>query len=125
MKRTVWMSLVVLGLAGLMQAQSSSNKMELSGTVCKQACVTGQGANSTPTCDPQCTLSSGPTVLVDDAGNIKKIANEEMCQSHMGKHVKMTAVRNDQPSAAASPTEKQREESLRVMEIHNDSGGGM
>jgi hypothetical protein len=64
-------------------------------------------------------------VLVDDAGNIKKIANEEMCQSHMGKHVKMTAVRNDQPSAAASPTEKQREESLRVMEIHNDSGGGM
>ena len=125
MRRTGWMLIVVLGLAGLMYAQSSSDKMELSGTVCKQACVTGAGASNTPTCDPRCTLSSGPTVLVDDAGNVKRIANEEMCQSHMGKHVKLTAVKNDQPSAAAAPTEKQREESLRVMEIHNDPGGGM
>jgi hypothetical protein len=43
----------------------------------------------------------------------------------MGKHVKLTAVQAEQPSAAAAPTEKQREESLRVMEIHNDPGGGM
>jgi len=125
MRRIGWMLLVVPCLAGMMHAQSSSNKMELSGTVCKQACVTYAGASHTSTCDPQCTLSSGPTVLVDDAGNVKRIANEEMCQSHMGKHVKLTAVQAEQPSAAAAPTEKQREESLRVMEIHNDPGGGM
>lgn len=125
MRRIGWTLLVVLGWAGLVHAQSSSNKMELSGTVCKRACVTSAGTNNTPTCDPQCTLSNGPTVLVDDAGNVKKIANEEMCQSHMGKHVKLTAVHADQPSAAATPTEKQREESLRVMEIHNDPGGGI
>ena len=97
--------------------------MEMSGTVCKQACVSYAGATLRDSAIQQRTLSNGPTVLVDDAGNVKKIANEEMCKSHMGKHVKLTAVHAQATSAAASSTEKQREELLRVMEIHNDPGG--
>jgi hypothetical protein len=67
------------------------------------------------TCDPLCTDKTGEAVLVDDQGNVKKIANQDMCNSHMGKHVKMTAV----------PNEKEREESLRIMELYDDPGGGI
>jgi hypothetical protein len=70
-------------------------------------------------------VKSGQAVLVDDKGNVKNIANPDMCTSHMGKHVKLTAMPSDQPAAAATPTEKQREQTLRIMEIHNDPGGGM
>jgi hypothetical protein len=124
MRRIGWMFLVVLGLACLIQAQSSSKSMELSGTVCRSTCVSSVGANNVSTCDPLCTDKGGEAVLIDDQGNVKKIANQDMCASHMGKHVKMTARREDQPGAAAAPTEKQREESIRIMELHDDPGGG-
>jgi hypothetical protein len=118
MRRIGWMFLVVLGAAGLMQAQSSSNamesskSMELSGTVCQSTCVSKVANLST--CDTLCTDKSGSAVLVDDQGNVRKIANQDMCKSHMGKHVKMTAV----------PSEKEREDSLRIMELHETPGGG-
>jgi hypothetical protein len=119
------MLFVVLGLAGVMQAQNSSKQMELSGTVCQASCVTYTGTPSLPTCDTLCTNTGGDAVLVDDKGNVQKIANQDMCTSHMGKHVKMKAMASEQPAAAATPTEKQREQTLRIMEIHNDPGGGM
>jgi hypothetical protein len=113
------MFLVVLGLVGLMQAQDSSNSMQqmtLKGTVCNSACVANVGTveHYASTCDPLCTDKSGDAVLVDDQGDVKKIANQDMCKSHLGKHVTMTA----------TPTEKQREDTLRIMELHEDSGGG-
>jgi hypothetical protein len=113
------MFLVVLGFVGLMHAQSSTDgmqKMTLSGTVCNSACVANVGTveHYASTCDPLCTDKTGDAVLVDDQGNVKKIANQDMCRSHMGKHVKLTA----------TPTEKEREDTLRVMELHEDTGGG-
>jgi hypothetical protein len=77
----------------------------------------------TPTCDTSCNIK-GDAVLVDDQGAVHKIANPEMCKQHMGKHVKMTATAASAPSATASPTEKQREQSLRIMELYEDPGGG-
>lgn len=113
MKRIAWLSLVVLGSMNLMYAQSSTNSMKLSGTVCQSTCVTK--VDNLSTCDKECTDKSGAAVLVDDQGRVMQIANQDMCTSHMGKHVKMTAMAMDSPAAAAAPTEKQREQTLRIM----------
>jgi len=125
MRRIGWMFLVVLGSAGLMYAQSSDNSMKLSGTVCQSTCVVSTSPGIS-TCDPLCTDKSDRVVLVDDQGNVRKIANQDMCKSHIGKHVKATAMSSDTntPSSMAVPTEKQREQELRIMELHDDPGGG-
>ncbi len=123
MRRTVWMFLVVLASAGFMHAQSSANSMNLSGTVCQATCVVS-ASPGVSTCDPLCTDKGGGLVLVEDQGNVRKIANQDMCQSHVGKHVKATAIASEAPSSMAEPTEKQREETLRIMELHDDPGGG-
>ena len=113
MKRITWLFLVVLGSVILMQAQSSSSPMKLKGTVCNSSCVTK--VDSLSTCDKGCTDRSGPAVLVEDNGQVNNIANQDICKSHMGKHVKMTAV----------PTEKEREDTVRIMELYDDPGGGI
>jgi hypothetical protein len=114
MKRIGWMFLVVLGCVSLMQAQNSSKKMQLSGTICHSSCVTR--VDNVATCDTSCLDKSGAAVLVDDQGQVQQIANQDMCTSHMGKHVKMTAV-------PAIPSEKERENTLRIMQLTEDSGG--
>ena len=119
MKRLACLFLVVLGSVILMQAQSSTKPMKLSGTVCSSSCVTK--VDNLATCDRECTDKSGPGVLIDDQGKVMKIANQDMCKSHMGKHVKMTAMAMDQPPAAAEPTEAQREQTLRIMEIEEEA----
>ncbi len=112
MKRIAWLFLVVLGSAILMHAQSSTKSTEMSGTICQSSCVSH--VDNLATCDKNCTDKSGEAVLVDDQGILHPIANQDMCRSHMGKHVKMTAV----------PTEGQRERELRIEDIENDSGAG-
>src|ERR1700694_2349049 len=121
MKRIAWLFLVVLGSVIFLQAQSSANSMKLHGTVCNSACVTQVGNAST--CDKDCTDTSGKAVLVDDQGNVKRIADQDqnICQSDMGKHVKMTAMRMDQPPSAALPSEQQREETLHIIELENEA----
>jgi hypothetical protein len=119
MKRIAWMFLVVLGSVTLMQAQSSTKPMKVSGTICNSACVTK--VDNLSTCDKSCNDTSGSAVLVDDQGQVKKIDNPDMCASHMGKHVKMTAMRMGQPAAAAAPTESQREETLRIIDIEKST----
>jgi hypothetical protein len=119
MKRIAWLFLVVLGSVIVTQAQSSANQMKLSGTVCNSSCVSQ--VQNLATCDKECTDKSGPAVLVDDQGKVMNIANQDMCKSHMGKHVKMTAMRMDQPPAASLPTEKQREETIRIMELYDEA----
>jgi hypothetical protein len=114
MKRIAWLFLVVLGSAILMHAQSSTKSTEMSGTICQSSCVTQQ--DNLATCARDCTDKSGEAVLVDDQGIVHPIAQESqnMCQSNMGKHVKMTAV----------PTEGERERELRILEIKRGSGAG-
>jgi hypothetical protein len=109
------MFLVVLGLAGLMHAQSSTSsmqdsaqKMTVTGTVCRASCVRSAG-NNTSSCDPLCTDQTGDTVLVDDQGNIKKIVNQDICSSHMGKHVKMTAM----------PMQNEHSDMIKISEVYD------
>jgi len=114
MRRIGWVLLVVLVSAGfVMYAQTSANEMKMNGTICRSTCVSQ--VNGLSTCDPLCSDKSGDAVLVDDQGNIKKIANQDICMSHMGKRVKVTAV----------PSEKNREDTLRIMELYDNPGGGM
>lgn len=113
MQRIAWLFLVVLGCVAFMHAQSSNSKT-LNGTVCDSSCVVQQ--DNVATCDKSCTVKSGEVVLVDDQGNIMHVANQNVCKSHMGKHVKATVTGMDQPSAAAAPTEKQREQELQGKE---------
>ncbi len=110
MQRIALLFLLVLGSLTLMHAQSSSDTKKLNGTVCDASCVVQ--ANNLPTCDKSCTVKSGEAVLVNDQGKVMHIANQDVCKSHMGKHVAATVRPMDQPPAAAAPTEKQREEEL-------------
>jgi len=83
------------------------------GTICRSSCVTV--VDNLSTCDKSCTDKNSAAVLVDDQGNVQQIANQDMCMSHMGKHVKMTAV-------PTLPTEKEREGAYRIMQLAEDRG---
>jgi len=112
MKRAALLSLAVFCVATSLVAQDSnkSQKMEVTGTICNSACV--QKVDSLNTCTPGCTDKSGNAVLVDDQGKVMKISNPKMASGHMNKKVKCTAV----------PSEKQREDTLRILEL-SEMGG--
>lgn len=123
MRRIAFLFLVVLGSVVFMHAQSSTNPMKLSGTICNSACVTRSADENVATCDKDCTDKSGKAVLVDDQGDVKRISDQDqsMCKSHMGKHVKMSAMRMEPPPSAAVPSEKAREEEIRIMDIEDST----
>jgi hypothetical protein len=98
---------VVFSTAFVFGEDMKSHKM--TGTICDAKCVT-QSSNLA-TCDTSCTERSGTAVFVDDRGTVKQIANQEMCKSHMNKHVKMTA----------APSEEQREETVRIQELEEEA----
>jgi hypothetical protein len=37
----------------------------------------------------------GEAVFIDDEGGVREIMNQDVCKTHMGMHVKMTAVPKD------------------------------
>ena len=106
MKHSVWFFLGVLCLATSLFAQEPNDQQkQMTGTICNSACV--QPVKDLPTCNTGCTDKSGDVVLVDDQGKVVKIANPKMAMPHMRKHVKVMVV----------PTEKEREEYLRITEL--------
>jgi hypothetical protein len=111
MKRMTLLGVGALCFTGMLYGQEASSNntkpREMSGTICNAKCVTK--VDNVSTCDTGCTDKSGECVLVDDEGNVKKIENPDMAMPHMGKKVKVMAV----------PTEKQREEMLRIVDISN------
>lgn len=108
MKHALWLLIGVLGSGILAFAQSAQGEKprKMMGTICNTTCVVQQA--NTPTCDPECTDKSGPAVFVSDSGKVQQIANQPMAMPHIGKHVKCMAV----------PTEQEREESIRIMELY-------
>lgn len=105
MKRSVLLLVALLCLLAIMFAKDKGKQVQMNGTICNSACVVKQ--SDTPTCDTSCTDKSGDTVLVGDGGKVTKIENPDMAMPHMGKKVKVMVV----------PSEKEREESLRIMQI--------
>jgi hypothetical protein len=112
MKHSIWLCLSVLCLATSLFAQEPNDdqQKQKTGTICNSACV--QPVQDRPTCDITCTDKSGDVVLVDDQGDVMKIANPKMAMPHMKKHVKVVVI----------PTEKEREQYLRIMEL-TETGG--
>jgi CCR4-NOT transcriptional regulation complex NOT5 subunit len=90
------------------QNTQQGQSQQMKGTICNSACVVQQANAST--CDPNCTEKSGSTVFVSDSGTVHKIANQDMASPHTGKHVTMKY----------TPTEEQREESLRITELYEE-----
>jgi len=116
MKRITWLFVAVLCSVTFVQAQSAGKAMELHGMICRSACVTQQ--NDLATCDTGCTDNTSAAVFVGDDGKVSQIAesSQPMCSSHIGKHVTMMAI-------PMIPTESQREQTLRIRDLRNDSGG--
>jgi hypothetical protein len=106
MKRCACLLVAVLCLSAMTYAKDKDKQKEMTGTICNSKCVLTQ--SNAPTCDLSCTDKSGDVVLVDDSGKVTKIENAKMAMPHMGKKVKVMVV----------PSEKEREESLRIMQIN-------
>ena len=90
MKRIAWLSVLALCSAALVCAQSASKAKQMTGTICDSGCVVQQA--DTATCNPACKHMRGEAVFIDDQGGVREIMNQDVCKTHMGKHVKMTAV---------------------------------
>jgi len=103
MKRSAWLLLGFLWSTTLLFAADKPTNM--TGTICDKSCVTKvSGVN---TCDPGCTTKSGTAVFVGNKGKVMQIENQDMATPHMGKPVKMKA----------TPSEAQRENTLRIIEL--------
>lgn len=114
MKRTACLCLLFLFSAVLMYAQKSGAAREMDGTICYAACVTQQ--SDLATCDPTCTNQTGAAVFVSDNGHVMQVANQDMCKSHMGQHVKMTA------KEVKPPSESQREQWIQILSWNQPGG---
>ena len=116
MRRIVGMVLVVLFSVILVNAQSHSHEREMTGTICPSACVTQ--ASSGATCNASCTDMSGPAVFITDQGRVVQIAkqSQDICQSHMKKHVKMMAAPMQDPNS--------NEEVLRIFRMQESGTTG-
>lgn len=109
MRSIVWLFLVVLCSAILLNAQDKSDQW--AGWVCDSACVTHSGGIAS--CNANCTQQSGEAVFIRNDGKVTKIANQEACKPYMNKRVKVKAVQDY----------KQQQEQIRLMDITDDSGG--
>lgn len=96
MRQISSLALLVICFAILAYAADTPNAEEMHGTICDSKCVTQ--VSNTASCNPDCTEKSGVAVFVDDNGSVKQIANQDICKSYMGKHVKMKA-RERQPES--------------------------
>jgi hypothetical protein len=114
-RRTALLLLLVLCSAVLVFAQ---NQQEMNGTICNAQCV-AQSPKGNPTCYPGCHGVGGPAVFVGDDGIVRDVENQDLCQSHMGKRVKMTFEPAKPPA-----TEKQRENIIHALEIQNLNQAG-
>lgn len=87
MKNIAWLLAAVLGLGISLFAEDMGKATEMTGLLCNNKCVTQTAGRAS--CDQNCTDKSGDLVLVDDHGQVYKIANQDKVMSHAGKKVKM------------------------------------
>ncbi len=114
MRRIAWTLGIVLGSAGFMLAQSSTTTLKMSGTICLSSCVVQVGGF--PTCDKSCTDNRGVVELIEDEGTVMQVSNQDICRSHLGKHVQATVV----PTEKARERELEQQQEYQIMEIHDE-----
>jgi hypothetical protein len=87
MKRIAWLLVAVMVSAILLYAEDTGKATDMTGWLCNNKCVTQSGGHAA--CDQNCADKSGDFVLVDDRGQVFKIANQDKVAGHAGKKVKM------------------------------------
>jgi hypothetical protein len=87
MKRSVCLLLAVLASALSLYAEDMGKETDMTGWLCNAKCVTKNAGRAA--CDQGCTEKSGDVVMVDDHGQVFKIANQDKVMSNAGKKVKM------------------------------------
>jgi len=87
MKRIAWLLVAVLVSAISLYAQDTGKANPMTGWLCNSKCVTQSAGHAA--CDQNCADKSGDIVLVDDHGQVLKIANQDKVMSFAGKKVKM------------------------------------
>jgi hypothetical protein len=87
MKKIAWLLIAVLGLGISLFAEDMGKATEMTGWLCNNKCVAQTAGHAA--CDQNCTDKSGDVVLVDDHGQVYKIANQDKVMSKAGKKVKM------------------------------------
>jgi hypothetical protein len=87
LKRIVWLLLAVLVSAISVYAEDTGKATAMTGSLCNSKCVTQTAGQAV--CDQKCADKSGDIVLVDDHGQVFKIANQDKVMSYTGKKVKM------------------------------------
>jgi hypothetical protein len=110
MKQIAWLFLAVLCSAILLNAEDN-NGQRMNGWVCDSKCVVQNGGSAT--CSADCTERSGTSVFITDQGEVRQISNQDMCQSHVNKHVK---------ARVSFPQDPSKSEMMRLEELQNDSG---
>jgi hypothetical protein len=86
MKKIAWLLIAVLGLGISLFAEDMGKATEMTGWLCNNKCVAQTAGHAA--CDQNCTDKSGDVVLVDDHGQVYKIANQDKVMSKAGKKVK-------------------------------------
>lgn len=80
--------LVAVLVSGIsVYADDMGKASDMSGWLCNSKCVTQNAGHAA--CDQNCSNKSGDVVLVDEKGQVFKIANQDKVQSHAGKKVRM------------------------------------
>ncbi|HLM83449.1 MAG TPA: hypothetical protein VK302_22825 [Terriglobales bacterium] len=87
MKRIPYLLVAVLASAISLYADDMGKTNDMTGWLCNSKCVTKNAGQAA--CDQGCTDKSGDVVLVDDHGQVYKIANQDKVVSQAGKKVKM------------------------------------
>jgi hypothetical protein len=91
MKRTVGLSIMVLGMMMFVYAQdenkSTGHTGEHMGWICNSKCVNHD--KPAATCDVNCTDTTGDVMFVDEQGKSTKISNPEKVKGQMGKKMKV------------------------------------
>jgi hypothetical protein len=87
MKRIPYLLVALLASAISVYAEDMGKTNDMTGWLCYSKCVT-HNANQAA-CNQSCTDKSGDVVLVDDHGEVFKIANQDKVTSSAGKKVKM------------------------------------
>jgi hypothetical protein len=87
MKRIPYLLVALLASAISLYAEDMGKTNDMTGWLCNSKCVTKSATHAA--CDQGCTDKSGDVVLVDNHGQVFKIANQDKVMSQAGKKVKM------------------------------------
>jgi hypothetical protein len=87
MKRRVYLSVALMASALALYAEDMDKATDMTGWLCNSKCVIRNVGHAA--CDQGCTDKDGDVVLVDERGQVYKIANQDKVMSNTGKKVKM------------------------------------